>query len=92
MPLFDVAYVRSQFPALRRTVDGRPAAYLDGPGGTQTPQRVLDAVLDYLTNHNANGDGAFATREETDAIQAAAHEAGADFLGCAGTRSATAPT
>ena len=37
MPPFDVAYVRSQFPALRRMVDGQPAAYLDGPGGTQTP-------------------------------------------------------
>ncbi len=83
MPLFDVAYVRSQFPALRRTVDGRPAAYLDGPGGTQTPQRVLDAVLDYLTNHNCNIHGAFATSEETDAIIQGAHEAGADLLGCA---------
>ena len=38
MTQFDVAYVRSQFPALKRTIDGRPAAYLDGPGGTQTPR------------------------------------------------------
>jgi cysteine desulfurase family protein (TIGR01976 family) len=83
MPLFDVAYVRSQFPALGRTVDGRPAAYLDGPGGTQTPQRVIDAVGDYLSTHNANGGGRFVTSEETDAVQAAARMAGADFLGCA---------
>jgi cysteine desulfurase family protein (TIGR01976 family) len=79
---YDVAYVRSQFPALKRTIDGRPAAYLDGPGGTQTPQRVLDAVSAYLVDHNANYGGRFATSEETDATIAEAHNAGADFLGC----------
>ena len=82
MPPFDVAHVRNQFPALRRTVDGQPAAYLDGPGGTQTPQRVVDAVVDYLVNHNCNIHGAFATSEETDVVVQAAHEAGADLLGC----------
>ena len=82
MSPFDVAYVRTQFPALRRTVDGQPAAYLDGPGGTQTPQRVIDAVREYLAEHNANWGGRFVTSEETDAIQAAAREAGGDLLGC----------
>ena len=82
MTHYDVAYVRSQFPALKRTIDGRPAAYLDGPGGTQTPRRVLDAVRDYLVDHNANSGGRFATGEETDATIAQAHRAGADFLGC----------
>src|SRR5665647_2279231 len=82
MTNYDVAYVRSQFPALKRTIDGRPAAYLDGPGGTQTPQRVLDAVREYLVDHNANYGGRFATSEETDATIAEAHRAGADFLGC----------
>ena len=82
MPQFDVAYVRSQFPALKRTIDGQPVAYLDGPGGTQTPQRVLDAVQDYLANHNCNIHGAFATSEETDTVIQGAHEAGADLLGC----------
>ena len=82
MPPFDVAYVRNQFPALKRAVDGHPAAYLDGPGGTQTPQRVIDAVADYLANHNANGGGRFATGEETDAMQDDARRAAADFLGC----------
>ena len=83
MMQFDVAYVRTQFPALKRLVDGRPAAYLDGPGGTQTPQRVVDAVREYFTDHNANYGGRFVTSEETDAIQDAARVAGADFLGCA---------
>jgi cysteine desulfurase family protein (TIGR01976 family) len=82
MTNYDVAYVRSQFPALERTIDGRPAAYLDGPGGTQTPQRVLDAVREYLVDHNANYGGGFATSRETDATIAEAHGAGADFLGC----------
>jgi cysteine desulfurase family protein (TIGR01976 family) len=82
MPPFDVAYVRTQFPALKRLVDGHPAAYLDGPGGTQTPQRVIDAVADYLANHNCNIHGAFVTSEETDATIQAAQEAGADLLGC----------
>ena len=82
MSHYDVAYVRSQFPALKRMIDGRPAAYLDGPGGTQTPQRVLDAVCEYLVDHNANAGGRFATSEETDATIAEAHGAGADFLGC----------
>jgi cysteine desulfurase family protein (TIGR01976 family) len=79
---FDVRWVRSQFPALGRTVHGEPVAYLDGPGGTQTPRRVLDAVLDYLVNHNANIHGFFATTEETDAMIQHAHEAAADLLGC----------
>ena len=81
MTQFDIAHVRSQFPALRRTIDGHPAAYLDGPGGTQTPQRVLDAVCEYLVDHNANCGGRFATSAETDATIAEAHKAGADFLG-----------
>ena len=82
MPPFDVAYVRSQFPALKRTVDGQPAAYLDGPGGTQTPQRVIDAVAGYLAAHNGNVHGAFATTRGDRRRPQAAHEAAADLLGC----------
>lgn len=78
---FDVEYVRAQFPALERVVNGHPAAYLDGPGGTQVPQRVADAVADYLLHHNCNIHGAFATSEETDAIIDGARAALADFLG-----------
>ncbi len=83
MPGFDVAALRAEFPALRREQDGRPVAYLDGPGGTQVPQRVIDAVAGYLTDTNANHGGAFATSEASDAMTAEAHLAVADFLGAA---------
>jgi cysteine desulfurase family protein (TIGR01976 family) len=81
MPRFDVEALRAEFPALRREQDGRPVAFLDGPGGTQVPQRVIDAVGDYLANTNANAGGAFATSEASDAIVDEAHAAVADFLG-----------
>jgi cysteine desulfurase family protein (TIGR01976 family) len=83
-PAFDVDALRGEFPALaRRGPDGRPAAFLDGPGGTQVPQRVIDAVSDYYTNHNANAGGAFVTSEASDAMVDEAHAAVADFLGAA---------
>ena len=66
----DVEYVRAQFPAMSRLVGGHPAAYLDSPGGTQTPVRVADAVREYLLAHNCNLHGAFATGRETDEIVA----------------------
>ena len=78
----DLAWVRSQFPSLSREVNGFPAAFLDGPGGTQTPQRVIDAVSNYYRNHNANTAGAYATSRETDQTIAGARSAMADFLGC----------
>jgi len=81
MKQFDVEYIRSQFPAMGRIVNGYPAAYLDGPGGTQVPQRVVDAVTDYLLNHNCNIHGLFATSEESDVIIENAHAALADLLG-----------
>jgi cysteine desulfurase family protein (TIGR01976 family) len=83
-PAFDVDALRGEFPALaRRGPDGRAAAFLDGPGGTQVPQRVIDAVSDYYTNHNANAGGAFVTSEASDAMVDEAHAAVADFLGAA---------
>lgn len=72
---------RDSFPALHRQVDGRAAVFLDGPGGTQVPQVVIDAVSDYLANHNANHGGLFATSRESDAILDAAQQAAADFVG-----------
>ena len=78
----DLDWIRSQFPSLRQTVNGHPATFLDGPGGTQVPQRVIDAISDYLKRHNANTGGAYATSRHTDAIIAAARSAMADFLGC----------
>jgi cysteine desulfurase family protein (TIGR01976 family) len=63
-------------------VDSHPAAFLDGPGGTQVPQRVIDAISDYLRTSNANICGAYATSRRTDQVIADARAAMADFLGC----------
>ena len=46
--IFDPERLRAQFPALQRIIDGRPAVYLDGPGGTQAPEQVIAAMSDYL--------------------------------------------
>lgn len=73
--------LRAQFPALQRVVNGSRAAYFDGPGGTQTPQTVIDAVGNYLAHLNANHEGHFATSRESDALLNEAHQAYADFLG-----------
>jgi cysteine desulfurase family protein (TIGR01976 family) len=77
----DVEALRAGFPALGREQNGRPVVFLDGPGGTQVPQRVVDAVASYLTDTNANAGGAFATSEASDAMVDEAHAAVADFLG-----------
>ncbi|MGA8765193.1 MAG: cysteine desulfurase-like protein [Candidatus Sulfotelmatobacter sp.] len=79
----DISWVRAQFPALAQTVNGNPAAFLDGPGGTQVPQRVIAAISDYLGRDNANTDGAYATSRRTNAVLASARAAMADFLHCA---------
>src|SRR5580692_10049242 len=79
----DQTWVRAQFPALGQTVNGHPAAFLDGPGGTQVPQRVIDAISNYLRRDNANTGGAYATSRNTDAMLAEARAAMADFLHCA---------
>jgi cysteine desulfurase family protein (TIGR01976 family) len=81
---FDIAWVRSQFSALSQTVNGQPAAFLDGPGGTQVPHKVIHAITDYLQHSNANTCGAYATSRLTDAVIAGARAAVADFLGCDG--------
>jgi cysteine desulfurase family protein (TIGR01976 family) len=79
---FDVDWARAQFPALRQTVNGFPAAFLDAPAGTQVPQRVMDAVREYFEQSNANTCGAFATSRRTDAMIAGARAAMADFFHC----------
>jgi cysteine desulfurase family protein (TIGR01976 family) len=79
----DLTYIRAQFPSLAQTVNGHPAAFLDGPGGTQVPQRVIDAISNYLRRDNANTGGAYATSRHTDAMIAEARAAMADFLNCA---------
>jgi len=72
--------IRAQFPALERTHNGFPVAYLDGPGGTQVPRGVVRAMEDYLFNHNANTHWRYPTSEETDALIADSREALASFL------------
>jgi len=76
----DTAAVRERFPALERAIDGIPVAYFDGPGGTQVPREVVDAMTDYLYHHNANTKWMYPSSVETDAIIAGAREALADFL------------
>ncbi|HYG98223.1 MAG TPA: cysteine desulfurase-like protein [Terriglobales bacterium] len=75
-------WIREQFPALNLEVDGKRAIYFDGPGGTQVPQRVIDAMADCLVRSNSNTHGSFLTSRRTDATIAAAHSAIADLLGC----------
>jgi cysteine desulfurase family protein (TIGR01976 family) len=73
--------IRIHFPALQRRHRGHPVAYFDGPGGTQVPRSVVDAMADYLLNHNANTHWHYPTSEETDAMIASARAALADLLG-----------
>jgi cysteine desulfurase family protein (TIGR01976 family) len=73
--------IRARFPALSRRHADRAIAYFDGPGGTQVPQEVVDAVGDYLLHHNANTHWRYPTSEETDRLLARAREILADFLG-----------
>lgn len=77
----EVEHCRRQFPALRRTLGGRPVVFFDGPGGSQVPQRVIDAVGGYLATSNANHAGLFATSVESDALLEDAHRTAADLVG-----------
>ncbi|HEX8830980.1 MAG TPA: aminotransferase class V-fold PLP-dependent enzyme, partial [Longimicrobium sp.] len=72
--------VRADFPVFERRIGGKPIAFFDGPGGSQVPLDVAEAMAVYLTMHNANTHGRFATSQETDAILFAAREAAADFV------------
>lgn len=74
--------IRGAFPALTRTHAGHPVAYFDGPGGTQVPRVVTDAVTDYLLNHNANTHWCYPTSVETDGMLNNSRAAFADFLNC----------
>jgi len=77
----DIAHVRSQFPAFeRRTPNGEPVVYFDGPGGTQVPRSVIEAMSGYLAARNANTDGAFPSSAETDDLIATARQAAGAFV------------
>ncbi len=81
MPVATTEQIRTHFPALARRQGSFPVAYFDGPGGTQVPRRVAEAVTDYLLHHNANTHWVYATSQETDAALLAARGALADWLG-----------
>jgi cysteine desulfurase family protein (TIGR01976 family) len=78
----DIAWVRSQFPSLQTQVNGRPAAFLDGPAGTQVPTQVMHAIQTYLMGSNANTGGAFLTSKRTDQMLASTRAVMADFFNC----------
>lgn len=83
MTPFDVEAIRRRFPALAVEVAGRPVALFDGPGGTQVPDTVIEAIGRYYRESNANAGGAFTTSERNDAVVAEAHQAMADMIGAA---------
>lgn len=79
----DLAPIRAQFPALARVHNGHPVAYFDGPGGTQVPRLVAEAMSDYLYHHNANTHWVYPTSAETDAAIHEARVALGEFLNAA---------
>jgi cysteine desulfurase family protein (TIGR01976 family) len=81
-PAVSTSEIRSSFPALEREYHGFPVAYFDGPGGTQVPRAVAEAMSDYLFHHNANTHWAYPTSAETDELIAGARQAVADFFNC----------
>ena len=78
--VLSVEEIRSQFPALKRIHNGHPVAYFDGPGGTQVPTAVAEAMNDYLFNHNANTHWEYPSSNETDRIIENSRATFADFL------------
>ena len=76
----EVARARASFPALERKHNGFPVAYFDGPGGTQVPRQVVEAMTQYLYHHNANTHWVYPTSEETDALIAASSAASVSAL------------
>ena len=74
---FDVEAVRARFSALRQ-----PLAFFDGPGGTQVPDSVIDAVSAYFRDSNANVSGPYETSRRTERLVTQARVTAGDFLGC----------
>jgi len=79
---FDVGWVREQFPSLQLKLNGKQAAFLDGPAGTQVPRQVMDAVQKYFLEQNANTYGAFLTSRRTNEVISDARGAMADLFNC----------
>jgi cysteine desulfurase family protein (TIGR01976 family) len=80
MTTASIADIRANFPALKRAHNKHSVAYFDGPGGTQVPHQVVEAMSDYLYNQNANTHWAYPTSEETDTAIETARETCAEFL------------
>jgi cysteine desulfurase family protein (TIGR01976 family) len=85
--MLDETAVRSRFSALQR-----PLAFFDGPGGTQCPDEVIDAISSYLRESNANVGAPYATSHRTDELVAHARRRAADFLGCSDEEVAFGPS
>lgn len=83
----DVAVVRARFPALRQ-----PLVFFDGPGGTQVPDSVIEAIAGYLRDSNANSGGDFEPSRRTDVVIGSARDAAARFLGCGADEVAFGPS
>lgn len=83
--MFDPTSIRSRFPALGRLVNGNPAVYLDGPGGTQVPDTVIEAMAGFLRRGGSNLHGPFVTSHETDDALEGARAAVADLFGASPT-------
>lgn len=81
MTSFDASAIRAQFPALRRKDRGATAAWFDGPGGSQVPYGVIDAIGDFLRAGGSNLGGAFAASRDSEAAQDDARSAVADLYG-----------
>ncbi len=77
---FDADSLRQQFPALQRQLNGRPVSFLDGPGGTQVPQSVIDAMSTYLSQGSSNLGGPFLTSREAVEVTKQARLALRDLL------------
>ena len=80
--MYPLEKIRGSFPSLKRKINEREAVYFDGPGGSQVPQSVIDAIGNYLLNHNANTGMSFVTSIETDEVISETLNACAEFLGC----------
>ena len=80
MTAFDPEPLRAQFPALAQIVNDQPAVFFDNPGGTQVPERVIEATVKYYREANANVGGAFFTSKRTDAVLSNAREGMAALL------------
>ncbi|MEC9394198.1 MAG: cysteine desulfurase-like protein [Candidatus Thermoplasmatota archaeon] len=79
---YPIEQIRSRFPGLNRQINGQKAIFFDGPGGSQSPESVGDAVKHYLLHQNANVGMSFATSKETDELIEETMRACADLIGC----------